>query len=65
MRGEVGVHHCEITINDGHQVLGEGAVNGVGDEFFVTLMRVPVCLVQIWLATRLNHVENLGNALKR
>lgn len=46
MRGEVGMHHGERTIDYGHEVLGEGPVGGGSMEFHVALVGVPV-----WMST--------------
>lgn len=42
MWGEVCVHHGERAIDNSHEVLAEGAVNGIGDEFQVMLVAVPI-----------------------
>ncbi len=40
---EICVEHGEGTVDDGHKVLGERAVDGGSDEFLVVVEGVPVC----------------------
>lgn len=42
VRGQVCVIHGEGPVDDGHEVLGEGAVGGGLPEAFVVVQRVPV-----------------------